>query len=625
MNEPAETRKVRRLAAIVFTDVVSYSARMQVDEAGTLALVQSDFDEMHRLCAQHGGQVLKSTGDGLLMCFDSVVDAVTCALAIQAAFVGRGGGTLEHRIGVHLGDVYHQNGDVVGDGVNIAARLQTAAKPGTICVSDAVFVAVKGKVAMDSTPLGPLALKNIAQPMAATLIAPPGVLPAAQGRPVRNRRMLAFAAAAVVMLAVGSVLMIGRLAPGISSASTVFPHDPDLKRAQSLIHAPGSIPGDFALADDIVKPLLAARANDPEVVTVAAEIAQEFIDRGFDQSQPRRAAAQRLTERAVQLAPENPEALAALGSYLLRTNSQLGRAEELMRGAIARNPKEPRYYRTLYEILYRAKPTEAEAFGDQMAALFPQDPLVAYDIFHHFTLNNSLDLPRAEEWLGRSLAIAPLVNAITWKAQFMLQVHGDVDGMTSWLARVPDRERTNAHTVNTFAVQATVTGQTAEAKRLLNSIQDAWLNDSGYIFPKAMLAGDLAEIDQQTDVARIQYEAALKDVRAAQAADPTDLRPLRPELWIQLGLGHTEEARAALRTNQQLAPRPYHWNINMVWWSSSLRADFLLGERAQSLALLKEATSEPVARLLLRNLFHADPKMAPFRDDPEVVALLSEP
>lgn len=620
MSEPAETKKSRRLAAIVFTDVVGYSARMQVDEPGTLALVHADFERMRALCAHHGGQVLKSTGDGLLLCFDSVIDAVTCALEIQAAFAGNGDGGLQHRIGVHLGDVYHQNGDVVGDGVNIAARLQTAAKPGTVCVSDVVFAAVNGKVAMDALALGPLTLKNIAQPMAATLIAPPGVLPAAKAARKPSRRVIAFAAAGLAIVAVGGALLFTRFA-GLGT----FPHDPGLQRAHKIVYALDSIPADFALADDIIKPLLAARPNDPEVVIVAAEVAEEYISRGFDRAQPRRAAAQALTERAVQLAPENPAALGVMASYLQGTRSQLGRAEELARGAIARDPKEARYQRTLYGILEQAKPAEAEAFGTQMAAAFPQDPLVSYDIARHFMSAKTLNLPLAEQWLDKSLALYPLANVITWKAQFMLQVHGDVEGMKAWLARVPERQRTVPRTVSTFAVAAEITGDTGDMERLLNAIPDVWLNDSGYLFPKAMLEGDVAQIAKRTDVARIQYEAALKDVRAMQAADPTDLRYRRGELWIQLGLGHTEEAQDALRVNVQLAPHPYRWNIDMVWWSSSLRAAFLMGERSQALETLKEATAQPVGRLLLRNLFNVDPKMAPFRNDPEVVATLSEP
>ncbi len=623
----------RRLAAIVFTDVVGYSARMQVDEASTLALVQSDFEQMRRQCAQHGGHVLKSTGDGLLLCFDSVVDAVTCALAIQAGFAGRGDGALQHRIGVHLGDVYHQAGDVAGDGVNLAARLQTAAQPGTICVSDAVFAAVKGKVAMESVALPPLVLKNIAQPSAAHLIAPVGTrLAAGAGaRGARSRRGLAFAAIGVALLAGAAALFLRRAekpaAPATkmsAAAEAKFPRHPDLKRARALIFAVDSIAEDFALADDLVKPLLAAQPNDPEVVTVAAEISAEYLTRGFDQTQARRAQAQRLAERAVQLAPDNPAALAALGRYLRSARTQLGRAEEVLRKAIALDAKESRYYRYLYAVLIVAKPgPETDAFGARMAALFPNDPLVVYDIA---TLHLSAgDLATAEEGFDRTLKLAPVSNAITWKAKLMLEVHGDVEGMKLWLDRVPERQRTNARLANAYAVEALVTGDTTLARRVVDSITDTWLADATYIFPRAMLLGDLEAIDGHSDIARLNYGAALDEINRTQRADPTDLRPQRAALWVHLALGNRSEALAALRVNLQRRPNPYRWNINLTWWTSSLRACLLLGERAEAMTQLREACVEVQGRLLLRNLFHVDPKMAPFRDDPEISALLAEP
>jgi class 3 adenylate cyclase/tetratricopeptide (TPR) repeat protein len=639
MSESALPKQVRRLAAIVFTDVVGYSRRMQVDEAGTLALVQADLESMRRSCAQQGGQTLKSTGDGLLLCFDSVVDAVTCVLAIQAGFAGRGGDALQHRIGVHLGDVYRQDGDIAGDGVNLAARLQTAAQPGAICVSDSVFAAVKGKVAMEFLPLAPLVLKNIAQPLPAHLIAPVGTRLAAGGRVRggRSRRRLAVAVGGG-LLAAGVVAFFLRPAglpvtpiPAVPVASkpeaaAEFPRDPDLKRVDRLIHnVVDGIAEDFALADDLVKPLLVARPNDPEVVTVAAGLAQEFVTRGFDQSPARRAQAQQLTERAVQLAPDNPEALATLGYYLYSTGTQLGRAEELIRRAIKLKPREARYYCFLYLVLSKSRRPEAEieGFGARMAELFPDFPMVGYIIASHYTGQNNF--AAAEAWLDKSLALASIPYAITLKAKLMLEVHGDIEGMKRWLERMPERQRTNAALLNAYVVLATVTGETAPARRLLDSNADTWLVDGTYVFPKALLVAELEQLDGHDDIARLQFAAALKEVRSKLAAEPTDLRPARAELWVQLGLGHRDDARAALRLNLQTRPTPYRWNTKFVWWTGALRGCLLLDERAQALALLKEACAESTGRLLLRNLFRVDPKMAPFRDDPEITALLAEP
>src|SRR5580692_9059529 len=130
---PGPARSQRSLAAIVFTDVVSFSARMHADEVATLKLLERDFAEMRRLCAEHEGEVLKTTGDGLLLTFTSAVQAVACALAMQRQFAAEAkdqappGGALQHRIGIHLGDVLVQDKDVMGDGVNIASRLQAEA------------------------------------------------------------------------------------------------------------------------------------------------------------------------------------------------------------------------------------------------------------------------------------------------------------------------------------------------------------------------------------------------------------------------------------------------------------------------------------------------------------------
>lgn len=158
----------RALAAIVFTDVVSFSARMQANEEGTLALLQRDFDAMREICVQHQGAVLKTTGDGLLLYFSSAVQAVACALAMQRFFAEHGKTRpttehLTHRVGIHLGDVFVNEQDVMGDGVNIAARLQAEAEPGGICISQTVYDVVKNKLALSVTRLGPRELKNISQ------------------------------------------------------------------------------------------------------------------------------------------------------------------------------------------------------------------------------------------------------------------------------------------------------------------------------------------------------------------------------------------------------------------------------------------------------------------------------
>ena len=198
MSEPAHPKPVRRLAAIVFTDVVGYSARMQREEAVTLALVKADFAQMRAQCVEHGGEVLNTMGDGMLICFPSALQAVTCSLQFQTGFRRRGETkptveALEHRISIHIGDIVLESDGVAGDGVNIAARVQTKAPPGGICVSQVVHDTVKNKLPMRVEFLGAQSFKNIEEKIPVYLLTPAGSSPGGSGQPappVHNRRLL---------------------------------------------------------------------------------------------------------------------------------------------------------------------------------------------------------------------------------------------------------------------------------------------------------------------------------------------------------------------------------------------------------------------------------------------------
>jgi TolB-like protein len=168
MNEP---REQRRLAAILAADVVGFSRLMEADEKGTLAALRSCWKDVLSPCvARHNGRVIKVMGDGVLVEFGSAVDAVECAVAMHAGFAAANDGVPEDRsiilrIGINLGDVIVQGGDLYGDGVNVAARLEGLAEPGGICVSAKVHAEVQGKVAIAFADMGEVALKNIAVPL----------------------------------------------------------------------------------------------------------------------------------------------------------------------------------------------------------------------------------------------------------------------------------------------------------------------------------------------------------------------------------------------------------------------------------------------------------------------------
>src|SRR6516165_7338454 len=160
----------RRLAAILAADVVGYSRLMGLDEAGTAQAVHEHRVAADPLIVEHGGRVFKTTGDGVLIEFGSVVGAVECALALQHLAAERnaalaGDRRMEWRIGVHLGDVLIEGEDILGDGVNIAARLEGIAEPNGIYISEDAFRQVRGKVGVEFADLGEQSLKNITRPL----------------------------------------------------------------------------------------------------------------------------------------------------------------------------------------------------------------------------------------------------------------------------------------------------------------------------------------------------------------------------------------------------------------------------------------------------------------------------
>jgi len=160
----------RRLSAIVCADVAGYSRLMGTDEVGTLAALKEHRRAVDPILASNGGRIVKTTGDGLLIEFSSVVDAVRASLDAQRILAERNAGVPEDRrmlfrIGAHLGDVIVEGDDIFGDGVNIAARLQEQAEPGGICVSQSVHDSVRNKVDAGFVDGGEQALKNIAEPV----------------------------------------------------------------------------------------------------------------------------------------------------------------------------------------------------------------------------------------------------------------------------------------------------------------------------------------------------------------------------------------------------------------------------------------------------------------------------
>lgn len=180
-----QTTPARRLVAILASDVVGYTQLMGRDELGTLAALETHRqDVFDPLVGHHGGRIVKLMGDGALVEFGSVVEAVRCAAEIQAAIADLGG-PITLRIGVHLGDVMVVNDDLYGDGVNIAARLESIAPVGGICVSAIAFDSLRGVDDIEFVDGGTHELKNVDTPMRTHVWHPMGSVPAASSKETR--------------------------------------------------------------------------------------------------------------------------------------------------------------------------------------------------------------------------------------------------------------------------------------------------------------------------------------------------------------------------------------------------------------------------------------------------------
>src|SRR6516225_8619222 len=156
----------RRLAAVLAADVAGYSRLMGLDEVGTARTLREHRVVADALVAKHGGRIVKTMGDGVLLEFPSVVDAVECAVAVQAVMAERNEGVpadrrMLFRIGINLGDILIEGDDIIGDGVNIAARIENECEPGGVYLSDDAYRQVRGKTSLAFDDLGERSLKNI--------------------------------------------------------------------------------------------------------------------------------------------------------------------------------------------------------------------------------------------------------------------------------------------------------------------------------------------------------------------------------------------------------------------------------------------------------------------------------
>ena len=265
----------RRLAAILAADLVGYSRLMGADELGTLRALKALLrDHVDPTIAAYGGHIVKTTGDGLLVDFPSVVDAVACGVTIQRKVLERNAAVAEDkrlvfRIGINIGDIIVDGKDIFGDGVNIAARLESICEPGGLCISEIARDQVRDKLPLTFSDLGEQQVKNIARPvrvfgLAPQAIAETGELATALARPVRLRNRAALAAVlaiAVILAGAGAWWALRQVSlPMIQTAATPQSSSTDLRPTLAVLPLVSLAEGtkDDYFADGLTEDIISA-------------------------------------------------------------------------------------------------------------------------------------------------------------------------------------------------------------------------------------------------------------------------------------------------------------------------------------------------------------------------------
>ena len=297
--------EIRKLAAILVSDVVGYSRLVGEEEERTLARLRALRSNLiDPAISLHHGRVVKRTGDGSIIEFRSVVDAVRCAIELQSAMIERNSGLsperrIEFRVGIHLGDVVEESdGDLMGDGVNVAARIEGVCRPGAICLSEQAYWQVKQRLDLKVRDLGPIQLKNIAEPIRvyslqvgapaqaglASEMKPLATQPSAPQPNKRSALLAAAIAALVIVIAGGAWWLLGANRPA-AVASNAAPPPLAAQRFSIVVLPFANLSGDPAqdyLADALTDELTTDLARLPDSFVIARNTAFTYKGKPVD-------------------------------------------------------------------------------------------------------------------------------------------------------------------------------------------------------------------------------------------------------------------------------------------------------------------------------------------------------
>jgi len=543
----------RRLTAILAADVAGYSRLMGADEEGTLARLKAHRrDLVDPKIGEHRGRIVKTTGDGLLVEFQSVVDAMRCAVEIQREMAERNPDVLsdrriEFRVGINLGDIIIDESDIFGHGVNVAARLEALAEPGGICVSRMVRDQVRDKLTVAFEDLGEQQVKNIARPVRTYRVLIDGTVRAATPAPLAargpvSRWTIAAGIAAFAVLAIGTTAF-WRLHPpapaettaGAPAASPALPDKPSIA-VLPFANLSGDPAQDY-LADGLTDNLLDALAQNPGFFVIARNATQVYRGKA---AAPRAAAAdlgvRYVLEGSVQKSSDHIRVTAQLidavnDSHLLsqkydRNLTDLFALEDDLSLQIA----------GALDVQLSGGPlARGSAHGTRNLEAW-ENLVKASQAYFRFT---PADMSEAQKLTQRAVDIDPNYVAAWQLLAFIYFGQADL----GW---AQDRIAALGH-----------------ARQLNDKVLQLDPEFAGPYWLRAQL-------ELQPDLPEYDLEAALRDARKSVELGRND----DPSHWtlglVLFFLGHFEEAAAEFATTLRLNPHPYIWES--CWQALALSA-----------------------------------------------------
>jgi adenylate cyclase len=534
--------ETRKLAAILVADVVGYSRLAGADEDRTLARLRGlRSDLIDPAIAAHHGRIIKRTGDGSIIEFRSVVDAVRCALEVQSGMVERNAGLpperrIEFRIGIHLGDVVEEaDGDLMGDGVNVAARLEGICEPGGVCLSEDAYRQVKSRLELQVADLGPQSLKNIAEPVRAYLLRqgapatqkPPQ--PATRTRGVWRRWPALAAALALVLLAAGAFAWRAGYAPRFMAASV----DDKLANAPrlSIVVLPfENLSGDKEqdyFADGITDDLTTDLSHLDGSFVIARKTASTYKGKPVD---------------AKEIGRE-------LGVRYLLEGSVRGLADKVEVNAQLISTE-----------------TGAHVWADRFDGERSKLGELQVDVVSRLANSLGVELVKAEALRSmRERPNNPDAADLAMRARARFNSSGDSKSINSDIIDLSERA---------LALDPQNEGAMVDlAEALTDRLTNQWSHDP---------AGDLARADKLADSAlalqpddawahmakadvffdKRQFRAAVSQAEAALADDPNNADAHAELSFWNVFLGHSEDGVAGLETALRLSPR----DPGVSWW-----------------------------------------------------------